>query len=335
MSAATLLPRARLWDVLRGRAPLVGARLDPHAARGLVSPVEARLRLGLCYEDLAADESTLLANAGAGARLSMLLRAALAQLAAPPADAQAERRPFVVSTRVDAITIADTLEKVVAEPDPAARRARFLHFVHPHALNLAVRHPGLREALHGCDAVLPDGIGLRLAARWLGKTLPHNVNGTDLWPLLVRALAAGGLPLVLIGGKSEVVREAARRMREHAPGLRTPLVSDGYLDADASRALASRIAELGRCVVLVGMGSPRQETWAWEHLAACRGATVLTVGGLFDFVSGSVARAPRAWRELGMEWLWRGLQEPRRLGARYLVGNPLFLARVAQQRALG
>jgi N-acetylglucosaminyldiphosphoundecaprenol N-acetyl-beta-D-mannosaminyltransferase len=82
------------------------------------------------------------------------------------------------------------------------------------------------------------------------------------------------------------------------------------------------------------MGSPIQERFAWEHLAHIPTATVITVGGLFDFFSGRVPRAPLAWRELGLEWLFRLVQEPRRLAKRYLVGNPLFLLLALKQRLL-
>src|SRR5262249_27898825 len=81
----------------------------------------------------------------------------------------------------------------------------------------------------------------------------------------------------------------------------------------------------------VGMGSPLQERWVWRHLRDVPGATVITVGGLFDFFSGRIPRAPVAWREMGVEWLFRLRQEPARLARRDLLGNPLFLAAVVAQ----
>ena len=95
------------------------------------------------------------------------------------------------------------------------------------------------------------------------------------------------------------------------------------------------MAELGPCLVLVGMGSPRQELWAWKYLSNHPDLIVVTVGGLFDFISGVVPRATVIWRELGLEWLYRLTREPRRLARRYLLGNPLFLARAVRQRLLG
>jgi len=114
--------------------------------------------------------------------------------------------------------------------------------------------------------------------------------------------------------------------------VRVAAVHHGFLDDDSSAHLAASIRALGRCLVMVGMGIPRQERWAWRWLRELPEATVLTVGGLFDFFSGDVQRAPVAWRELGLEWLWRLRSEPRRLAARYLLGNPLFLTLTLTQR---
>lgn len=324
----TLLPRAPLGRVLAGQSPLVGSRLDPARPRGLVSPVEARVGLGLRYGDLAGEEAARLDHPSLPATLAALASAALA--AALGSDAPTPRRPLIVSARVDNLTIDEALDAILAPPP--ADRARVVHFVHPHALNLAAADDALRAQLARADLVLPDGVGLRVAAALLGLSLRDNVNGTDLLPLLCRRAAAAGRPLVLVGAAPGVAAECAARLRRDFPGLAVPLVSDGFLsDADAV-ALAARLASLPDPLVLVAMGSPRQEAWIWRHLAACPRATALSVGGLFDFLAGRVPRAPWLWRELGLEWLFRLLQEPRRLGPRYLLGNPAFVLRALAQR---
>lgn len=327
-----LLPRATLGEVLRGEARLVGSRLDPARPRGVFSPIEARVSLGLVYEDLAAAEARALA-AGSAARAGAALRGLLAAALAPPAGAARAERPFVVGARVDALTVEEALAAILA---PAPRdRARVVHFVHPHALNVAAGDAELRGRYARADAVLPDGVGLRLGARLLGHALPHNLNGTDLLPLLCARAAAAGRPLALVGAAPGVADACAERLRAATPGLEIPLTSHGFLDDEASAALAQRIGALAAPVVLVGMGTPLQERWVWRHLAGVGGATALTVGGLFDFFSGRVPRAPMVLRELGLEWAFRLAQEPRRLARRYLAGNPLFLARVVRQRLSG
>lgn len=330
----SLLPRARLRDVLGGRARLVGSRVDARRPRGVLSPIEPRLRMGIPYGDLRAAEANYLARRSVRTDLGVLFRAAVASLLAPAKTAKPDRRPFIVSARVDNLTIDEALENVFVAPN--RRRARLLYFVHAHALTLARYDRAYRQIIAEADALLPDGIGLRLAGRLLGVSLRHNLNGTDLFPLLCAEAARRHIPLALVGGQPGVANACAARMQEQNPGLEIPFVAPGYFASAGERSAAiTRLAAIGRVVVLVGMGSPRQERWSWEYLRDLPQATVLTVGGLFDFYSGRIARAPIFWREAGLEWLYRMGQEPRRLARRYLVGNPLFLSLALAQRLRG
>lgn len=332
-TTTTMLPRAPLGDVVLGRAPLVGSRIDTRAPRGFVSPVEARLLMGIPYGDLDEAERRYLSDAQRSPRTdaAVVARSAVAVALAPRGGAQVVDRPFIVAARVDNMTIEQAVAAIFTDTD--GRRARMIHFVHPHALNVATFQRPLAEMLARADVVLPDGIGVRLGATILGIAMRHNLNGTDLLLPICRRAVERDLPLVLIGAADGVAERCAANLRESVPGLRTPIVQHGYLDERASAELAARVRGLGRSIVLVGMGTPRQESWAWRWLRDAERATVLTVGGLFDFFSGDVARAPVAWRELGLEWLWRLRTEPRRLAARYLVGNPLFLTLASLQRA--
>jgi N-acetylglucosaminyldiphosphoundecaprenol N-acetyl-beta-D-mannosaminyltransferase len=317
--------------VFGGRARLVGSRFDARKPRGFLSPVEARLRMGIPYDDLRVAEESYLATRSLKADIGVLARAALAAAFGAPRTAKAAVRPFIVSAYVDNLTIDDALELALTAPETS--RAKLLYFVHAHALNLARFDREYAKVLAEADALLPDGIGIRLAARLLGVAMRHNVNGTDLFPILCRKAADQGIPIVMIGGSPGVAEACARRMQQDVPTLEVPVISPGYFAHDAAiKPVVRQIEALGRAIVLVGMGSPRQERWAWQHLRNVPGATVLTVGGLFDFYSGRIPRAPIFWREIGMEWLWRLLQEPRRLAKRYLVGNPLFLALAIEQR---
>lgn len=325
-----LLPRASFHDVLMGRAHLVGARLDPDAARGWISPVEARVLLGIPYGDLAAEEAIYLRRRSAASDLAVLLRTGFAYAVAPRRSAVPDPRPWIVSARVANSSIDEALEGIFAPPAPG--RPRIVHFVHPHALNIAAKDAELAGRLEQADLVLPDGVGIRLAALILGIAMRHNVNGTDLWPVIFRNAAARGVPVVLVGAQPGLAQASAEQLVRNHPRLRVPIVSHGYLGASESRELADRIRALGRCMVFVGMGTPRQEAWTWSYLADVPEVTVVTVGGLFDFLSGRVQRAPVAWRELGLEWLFRAVREPRRYAWRYLTGNPAFLLRALRQR---
>lgn len=328
-SPGDLLPRAPLGDVLRGRAPLVGSRLDARAPRGFVSPVESRVHLGIPYGDLASEEARLLGQRSMKRDAGVVLRAAVSAALRPSGSMRSVARPRIVSARVNNVTIEEALEAIVEGG------TRMVHFVHPHALNLAAFDKEHAARLARADLVLPDGIGIRVAAAMLGVAMRHNLNGTDLLPLLCERAANRGVPLALVGAAPGVAEACAERLKEATPGLKVALVSHGFLDEAASLRLAEQIKRLGRSIVLIGMGSPLQERWAWQYLGDAPEATVLTVGGLFDFFSGRVPRAPVWCRELGLEWAFRLSQEPRRLAKRYLVGNPLFLMLAARQRVSG
>ncbi len=327
-----LLPRARFFDVLLRNAPLIGTRMNASMRRGWVSPVEARIHLGIPYGDLVAEERRCLQGNSFTKNISVLIRAFVAWLLSSRKGLRPERRPRIVSAEVDNITIEDVLAYLVSSPD--GDRARIVYIVHPHALNLAASDKRFQDQLRHGNLVLPDGIGIRIAASILGVSLRHNLNGTDLLPQICKAAAASHLPLVLIGAKQEIVSACAENLQRDTIGLSIPLFHDGYINDEQSKQLAEQIRAIGRCIVLVGMGSPLQEQWAYKYLVDVPQTTVITVGGLFDFFSGKIPRAPMAWRELGIEWLWRLRQEPRRLAKRYLLGNPRFIFLALKQRFL-
>jgi len=297
-----------------------------------VSPVEARLRLGLAYGELREEESERLAQRTPSSDLGVVARALLSGVVAGGQSAVAADRPFIVSSQVDNVTVDEALDAIL---EPTEGRNRMAFFVHPHALNLARFDREFAQRLTRADLVLPDGVGIRVAARILGIGMRHNINGTDLLPLLCERARDEGVPLVLIGAAPGIAERCAERLLAAHHGLSIPVVSDGFLSEEQSGAIVDEVRKLGRCLVLVGMGSPIQERWALEHLAGLPDVTVLTVGGLFDFFSGAMPRAPLAFRELGLEWAYRLAQEPRRMARRYLLGNPLFLTLAAWQRVRG
>jgi N-acetylglucosaminyldiphosphoundecaprenol N-acetyl-beta-D-mannosaminyltransferase len=299
----------------------------------MISPYEVRARMGLRYGDPPIEEARYERgrNRATDARLLMrwmLVNVMSRPLARPRVPAR-EGRIHIVSSPIDPIDTAEAVRRVRAwlrEGRPAR-----VFFAHAHALNLAVRVPMLRRDFRAADLVLPDGIGLRIGAALLGWRLPANVNGTDLVPELLQKLAADDVPVALIGGAPGVADKAARAWQGTAP-FRLAGAWDGFRSDAEYAQIAAQIARAAPIVVLVALGSPLQERFAFRFLSTDPGVVCISVGGLFDFASGAKPRAPLAWRELGLEWMWRLLHEPRRLGRRYLLGNPEFLARVLLQR---
>ncbi|MEO0819358.1 MAG: WecB/TagA/CpsF family glycosyltransferase [Pseudomonadota bacterium] len=207
-------------------------------------------------------------------------------------------------------------------------------FVNAHCVNTAMRDPDYAAALSGAEPLLPDGSGMQLAAKMTGRRFRENLNGTDLFLPLCRAAAARGLSIYFLGGRPGVAEGAAARAAEEVPGLRIAGTDHGYFAPGEEAAAVARVNRSGADILLVALGVPRQDVWIARNRARLAPRIALGVGAQFDFWSGRVARAPAAWRRMGCEWVWRLLLEPRRMFMRYVIGNPLFVARAAKHAAL-
>lgn len=226
-------------------------------------------------------------------------------------------------------TDADTA--IAALLAPGRRRG---HFLNAHCVNVMHNDGAYFHALQTADIVLPDGIGVELAARMTGQRIAANLNGTDLVPALLDRAAAQGLSVFLFGGAPGTAPAAAHALRTRIPGLTVAGTRDGFDGARDPDAAIAAINGSGADIVLVAMGVPLQDLWLAQHAHRLDARLTLGVGACLDFLAGNVARAPRILRRARLEWAWRLALEPRRLARRYLLGNVLFLARAARH-ALG
>jgi N-acetylglucosaminyldiphosphoundecaprenol N-acetyl-beta-D-mannosaminyltransferase len=239
----------------------------------------------------------------------------------------------VLGVRIRTISCREAIAMLDEIVDRHEQRARSVFFVNAHTLNLAAADPSLRAVLNDGDFVFPDGTGVRWAAKLQGVRVLENLAGTDFVPSLFRATADHGHSYFLLGADDRTIRAAAEYAQRSFPGWRCTGCHHGYLTDDATDAAAVEAINAAKPdVLLVGMGNPLQEQWIHRHLPQLRVAVCMGVGGLFDFWAGNVSRSPRWLRWLGHEWVWRLLQEPHKKAARYLLGNPSFLLRVAAER---
>ena len=200
-----------------------------------------------------------------------------------------------------------------------------VNFVNAHCVNLATRHHAYAATLRESDALLPDGSGIRLAARLAGTDTGDNLNGTDLFPHVCERAAARGTPIFLLGGEPGVAAAAAATMQARFPSLKVVGTQHGYFNDSENADIVGIINASGAAILFVGFGVPRQELWIARHRDQIDVPLLLGVGGLFDYYSGRIPRAPMLLRRLGCEWAWRLWQEPRRLAGRYIVGNIIFI----------
>ena len=202
-------------------------------------------------------------------------------------------------------------------------------FLNAHCANVAARDATYRDALTSADLLLPDGSGLAVAARISGSRLKSNLNGTDLVPALCEKLEGTGSSVYLLGGKPGVADRAAAALASRFPRLRIAGTRHGYIEQDETDSVIDAVNASGADVLLVAMGVPLQDVWLHDNASALAPVLTLGVGGLFDFLSGRIPRAPSALRRTGFEWVYRLYQEPARMWRRYILGNPEFIGRVA------
>lgn len=205
-----------------------------------------------------------------------------------------------------------------------------------HALNLARAEPWFRDFLNAAQVVFCDGAGVMLGARILGAHIPERITYADWMWQLAGLAEQRGWSFFFLGARPGVAEGAAASLRARHPDLRIAGVHHGYFDSAAgsaeNRAVVEAINRAAPDILVMGLGMPLQERWLRENWADVDARVALSGGAVFDYLSGGLRRAPRWMTEHGLEWLGRLAIEPRRLWRRYLLGNPLFLARVIRQR---
>jgi N-acetylglucosaminyldiphosphoundecaprenol N-acetyl-beta-D-mannosaminyltransferase len=190
-----------------------------------------------------------------------------------------------------------------------------------------------RAIYERASLVLVDGVPVVWASRLLGTPLPEKVSGSDLMVPLARLAAASGWRVYLLGGAPGTAAVAAARLsaeyRVSVVGYDAPMVSPDGVSVDEAEVMG-RIRRAQPQLVLVALGAPKQEFWIERAEAALGPAVAVAVGAGLEFVAGRLRRAPRWISTCGLEWLYRLAQEPRRLGRRYLLRDPRFVAVVAR-----
>jgi exopolysaccharide biosynthesis WecB/TagA/CpsF family protein len=207
------------------------------------------------------------------------------------------------------------------------RQPTKIAFCNAHTANLTWDNPEIAGLLSDFT-VFADGVGVDIAARVLhGRSFAANLNGTDFVPALLLA-EARPLRIALFGARPGVADKAAAVVADVAPQHQISAVMHGYADNMETDAFLGELRANPVDILLVAMGNPHQEQWIARNITGDHATLAFGVGALFDFLAGEVPRAPLWMRQIRLEWLYRLAQEPSRLFARYVLGNPLFLLRV-------
>lgn len=229
---------------------------------------------------------------------------------------------------LDCLSLAET----VAAADAAMGSRSPLRQV---SLNVAKvvamrRSAELDRDVRASDLVCADGMGVFWAARLLGVPVTERVAGIDLFERVLALCAARGYRPYFLGARAEIVTEAAAIARTRYPGLTFAGWRDGYFAAAEERSVVAEINASHADCLFIGMPTPRKERFLAGHADALDVPFVMGVGGSFDVLAGALRRAPVFVQRIGLEWLFRLIQEPLRLGPRYVKTNFIFSALLAR-----
>ena len=237
-----------------------------------------------------------------------------------------KQRVVMLNGRFDPLTHGETVAAVFHALDSGVRG--WLCTVNVATLMTMRKDRKLQAFVDRAVLVVADGQPLVWCAGLFGGRLPERVAGIDLIDSLCRRAASEGKGVYLLGAAERVLTKTLARLRSRHQGLRID-GSDGYFSVDAAKSRVDKIRASGASLLLVGMGSPRQEEFIGDHWELLGVGMAIGVGGSFDVIAGERFRAPRWVGRVGMEWLVRLLQEPRRLMPRYLITNLMFCLLIA------
>ena len=205
------------------------------------------------------------------------------------------------------------------------------HYVvtpNPEIVETCRENRAARDAVNGADLVLPDGVGIIKGARILGTPMKEKTPGIEFAAHLMDEMGRKGKSLYLLGAKPGVAEAAAKRRQEQHPGLRIAGTHDGYFKDDGP--VVEAIAASGADCVFVCLGAPKQELWMAKNGPATGARLLCGLGGSLDVFAGVVERAPKFWSDHGLEWFYRLLHNPSRIGR--MMKLPLFLVHVKAEK---
>jgi N-acetylglucosaminyldiphosphoundecaprenol N-acetyl-beta-D-mannosaminyltransferase len=214
------------------------------------------------------------------------------------------------------------IENLVSDRTP-----KLVVLANAHTLNLAYEQEQYKSVLNAAALVLRDGTGVAWAVRCKGIAAGHNFVGTDFIPDFCRYTSQKGYRFFFLGSEPGVAEAARKNLLSLLPDVVVTGDHHGYFNDDQNTQIIDTINATGADILLVAMGNPKQEQWIARHLDRLNVPVCIGVGALFDYLSGRVTRAPQWMLDLGLEWIFRLLIEPKRMWKRYLIGNLKFISR--------
>ncbi len=237
-----------------------------------------------------------------------------------------QMRTQVLGVGFDNITAGEAVEQAMTLISDG--RGQYVVTPNPEIVWLSRKNDGLKQSLREASLVLPDGIGVIYGAKTLGRPLRERIPGIEFAEQLFARLAADGKSVFMYGAKPGVADVAAAAMAAKYPGLVIAGTADGYVGDDSI--VIERINAAKPDFLMVCLGAPKQEIWMAQNADSLDVGLMAGLGGSLDVFAGTAERAPESWRRLNLEWLYRLVKQPRRIGR--MMKLPLFMLAVFVQR---
>jgi len=221
-------------------------------------------------------------------------------------------RVDILGIPVDKITEKESLERIIDFINE--KKFHLIVTINSENATKALENKIFLDVIKNADLVIPDGIGIIFASKILGDKLPERIPGIDLSYKLLEISNEKGYKIVLIGGKEGVAEGAKENLKKIFPNLNISMTYNGYFNEDEERIIVDEIQKIEPDILLVGMGSGKQEIWIWNNREKFKNIGVcIGVGGTLDIWAGKKKRAPKLVQNLGLEWLYRVIIEPKRI----------------------
>jgi len=206
-----------------------------------------------------------------------------------------------------------------------------INTINAHSYNVARKDQLFAEALTKGDYLIPDGMSVVKACKWLdAKSQPkERIAGADLFEFEMNKLNSKGGTAMFMGSSEKTLAKIVQQAAKVYPNLKVVTYSPPYkpeFNDEDNKAIINAINTANPDLLWIGMTAPKQEKWTYSHWNDLHiHCHVGTIGAVFDFFAGNTKRAPQWWQEHGLEWLYRLIKEPRRMWRRYIIGNTVFL----------
>ena len=213
-----------------------------------------------------------------------------------------------------------------------------INTINAHSYNISQIDIKYQEALLNSDILIPDGISIVWAVRWLKGQKLKKIAGADLFFHEMKRLQNTGGKCFFLGSTEATLQKIEEKIKKEYPNVKAKTFSPPYkteFTAEENVEMVNIINFFQPDVLMVGMTAPKQEKWAYQHYNELQVGHICCIGAVFDFYAGTVNRAPSWMINLGLEWLYRLIKEPRRMWHRYLVGNIRFIWSIIQEKLYG